>query len=466
MSAVGRSHGSRSMTSNGAKLDSVDLLVIGAGMAGATAAARAVQKGASVVVVDKAPAIGGSAVYAGFVWTAPTIEVMRRENPGADPALGARLVEGFEPALEWVRSLAVEVGDAVSVLGFGRGYPVDVAGLMMRCERIVRESQESALLTKSTVERLLVEDGAVVGAEVVDGAGNRRVIRAAHTLLASGGFGGDPDLRAQLIHPQARDMALRANRQSTGDGLRLGLAAGAAFGLEHAGFYGHVVAGHVPFSDPTEFVSRTFYHSEHGVLLNLEGKRFCDETVGDHITPLALIEQPEARALLVYDQRVHEDWELQPYVEGVEAVDKFQLAYRLGARCAIADSLDEFEELPEEWGYPGRQVLESLRDFNRQCERAETVPPRVKDATPLRTPPYYVIEVVPALTFSFGGLLINTDARVLDQHGQPIPGLLAAGADSGGVFYRAYAGGLANALVFGLQAVDTAVGSVAQPAAV
>jgi succinate dehydrogenase/fumarate reductase flavoprotein subunit len=445
---------------------SVDLLVVGAGMAGATAAARAVQKGASVVVVEKAPTIGGSAVYAGFVWTAPTIEVIRRENPGADPALGARLVEGFEPALDWVRSLGVEVGEAVSVLGFGRGYPVDVAGLMMSCERIVRDAEGSALLTNATVERLLVEGGAVVGAEVVDGAGGRREIRATHTLLASGGFGGDPELRAELIHPQARDMALRANRHSTGDGLRLGLSAGAAFGLEHAGFYGHVVVGHVPFSDPTEFVNRTFYHSEHGVLLNLEGKRFCDETVGDHITPLALIEQPEARGLLVYDQRVHQDWELQPYVEGVEAVDKFQLAYRLGARCAIADSLEEFEALPEEWGYPGPQVLESLRAFNRQCERGEPVPPRVKDATPLLTPPYYVIEVVPALTFSFGGLRIDTGARVLDEQGAPIPGLLAAGADSGGVFYRAYAGGLANALVFGLQAVDTAVASVAQPGAV
>lgn len=58
---------------------------------------------------------------------------MRRENPGADPALTARLVEGSEPALEWVRSLGAEVGEAVSVLGFRRGYPVDVAGLMMRC---------------------------------------------------------------------------------------------------------------------------------------------------------------------------------------------------------------------------------------------------------------------------------------------------------------------------------------------
>jgi succinate dehydrogenase/fumarate reductase flavoprotein subunit len=220
----------------------------------------------------------------------------------------------------------------------------------------------------------------------------------------------------------------------------------------------------VPLSDPTEFVNRTFYHSEHGVLLNLEGKRFCDETVGDHLTPLALIEQPDARALLVYDQRVHDDWELQPYVEGVEAVDKFQLAYRLGARCAIADSLHEFEELPEEWGYPGPQVLESLHAFNQQCELGEAVPARVKDATPLLTPPYYVIEVVPAITFSFGGLLIDARARALDEKGAPIPGLLAAGADTGGVFYRAYAGGLANALVFGLQAVDTAVASLA-PAA-
>ncbi len=440
---------------------SVDLLVVGAGMAGATAAARAVQNGASVVLVEKAPAIGGSAVYAGFLWTAPTVGVIRRENPDGDPALGTRLVEGFEPAVEWVRSLRVAVGDAVSVLGFGRGHPVDVAGLMMRCEKIVREAERSDLLTGSTVERLLVEDGAVGGAQVVDCAGERRVIRARHTLLAGGGFGGDPGLRAELIHPQAHDLALRANRHSTGDGLRLGRAAGAAFGFDRAGFYGHVVAGHVPFSDPTEFVNRTFYHSEHGVLLNLEGRRFCDETIGDHITPLALIEQPEARALLVYDQRVHEDWELRPYVEGVQAVDKFQLAYRLGARCAIADSLGEFAELPGEWGYPGPLVLASLRAFNEQCERGEPMPPRVKDATPLLTPPYYVIEVVPAITFSFGGLLIDAGARVLDEHGVPIPGLLAAGADSGGVFYRAYAGGLANALVFGLQAVDTAVASLA-----
>ena len=70
----------------------VDLLVLGAGMAGCAAATRAAQAGASVVLVEKTAAIGGSAAYAGFLWSAPTVDVMRRENPEADAALSSRLV--------------------------------------------------------------------------------------------------------------------------------------------------------------------------------------------------------------------------------------------------------------------------------------------------------------------------------------------------------------------------------------
>ena len=195
------------------------------------------------------------------------------------------------------------------------------------------------------------------------------------------------------------------------------------------------------------------------MLLNLDGSRFCDETIADHVSPMHLVEQPQARALLIYDQHVHDHWMMRPYVEGVEPVDKFQLAYRRGARCAVAEDLEEFAELPDEWGYPGPAVLQSLRDFNRQCETGRPWPGRTNDARPLTEPPYYVIEVIPAITFSFGGVLIDPLARVLDEAGAPIPGLLAAGADTGGVFVRAYAGGLANALVFGLQAAATALAS-------
>ena len=139
---------------------------------------------------------------------------------------------------------------------------------------------------------------------------------------------GDPALRAEHIHPLAADLPLRANTNSVGDGLRLGLSVGAAFGPPNAGFYGHLIPSKVAYNNPYEFTDLTFYHSEHGVLLNLDGKRFCDETIGDHLNTLYVLDQPEARALLVYDQRVHDEWMMAPYVEGVEPLDKFQLAYR------------------------------------------------------------------------------------------------------------------------------------------
>src|SRR6478752_9249851 len=107
--------------------EAIDLLVLGAGMAGLSAAAKAASDGASVVLVEKGPAIGGSAMYAGFIWTAPTVEVMREVNPDGDPALSARVVENYADGLNWVRSLGVEVADPVTVLGYGRGSATDMA---------------------------------------------------------------------------------------------------------------------------------------------------------------------------------------------------------------------------------------------------------------------------------------------------------------------------------------------------
>ena len=138
-----------------------------------------------------------------------------------------------------------------------------------------------------------------------------------------------------------------------------------------AGFYGHLIPSKVAYNNPYEFTDLTFYHSEHGVLLNLEGQRFCDETIGDHLNTLYVLDQPEARALLVYDQRVHDEWMMAPYVEGVEPLDKFQLAYRRSARAAVADEIEEFEALPDEWGYPGPASRDTLLEFNRQCEAGD-----------------------------------------------------------------------------------------------
>jgi succinate dehydrogenase/fumarate reductase flavoprotein subunit len=359
-----------------------------------------------------------------------------------------------------VQELGAHTGPSVELLGFGLGNRVDLAALLRALERTVRESPGCEVLLRSEPERLLLDDdGHVRGAEIVGAGGARRSIGAASTLLAMGGFAGSPELRDAYLPAGARAIPLRAAPHSDGRGLTLGLSAGGAFGAADAGFYGHLMPADIAVSDPARFSTLTFFHSEHGVLVNRRGHRFVDETEGDHLSTLATLEQPGARALLICDERVHREWMLRPYVEGLEAPDKFDLAYRAGARCATAADLDEFADLPEEWGYPGITVRETLATFNDQCRAGAPQPPRRRDRLGLTEPPYYVLEVAPAITFTFGGLLIDPDARVLRADGEPIPGLLAAGADAGGLYVRAYAGGLAAALVFGLTAAETVLTS-------
>ncbi|RZK71370.1 MAG: FAD-binding protein [Rhodococcus sp. (in: high G+C Gram-positive bacteria)] len=298
-----------------------DVLVIGAGMAGLTAAARAAISGRSVVVVEKSAAIGGSAQFAGYAWTAPSHDVMDEVNPDGDPALRRALVDGFSDGIDWIRSLGVDCTDAVTVLRYGTGHQFDTNRYIDECRRRIR-SHGGELHTSAETLSLLTLDSGVVGARV-----------------------------------------------------RL--------------------------SDGTECEIR---------------------------------------------------WITGSYVEGAAAIDKFDLAQRRGGRCGIAESLDEFAYLPEEWGYDGAAIADQIRALNAAGPDAQ--PPRRYDSKPLDEGPYYLVEACPALTFPFHGIRIDEHGRVLDATGGTISGLFAAGSDTGGLYNRAYTGGIAPALVFGLAAAD------------
>ena len=95
----------------------VDLLVLGGGMAGLTAAARAAHDGARVLVVEVADDLGGSVRFAGYAWTAPSREVVDEVLPDGDPELRHALVDRFADGVEWIRSLGVHVGEAQPILG-------------------------------------------------------------------------------------------------------------------------------------------------------------------------------------------------------------------------------------------------------------------------------------------------------------------------------------------------------------
>lgn len=438
-------------------MDELDLLVIGAGMAGLTAAAKAARDGLRVTVVEVGDDVGGSARFAGYAWTAPTREVMDEVNPGGGEALRHKIVDDFDAGIEFIRSVGVEAMPAQRILAFGQGHGFDTNQYVDTCRKVVTDAG-GEVLVRTRTEKLITEDGRVVGARVSTPDGERE-LRAHWTLLATGGFQADPDLVREHVGAQGEKMQLRSNPHSAGAGLRLAVAAGAATGGENAGFYGHLVPSGVPFADPSDFVDLSLYYSEHALLFNLENERFTDETLGDHLTTMELLDQPEARGLLVADARVHRDWIVASYVEGAVALDKYAVANRRGGRVGMAESLDELEYLPEEWGYDGAKIAAAIAQYNADAKAGTVSPGRELDPAPLDEGPWYVIECEPAITFPFHGVLIDTDARALAADRSPIPGLLCAGSDTGGVYHRGYAGGLANALVYGLAAAATAAGN-------
>jgi succinate dehydrogenase/fumarate reductase flavoprotein subunit len=439
---------------------SPDLLVLGGGMAGLAAAARAVEAGASVTVVEKAPQPGGSAALsAGIVWTAPGHETMRSVVPGGDPELSRRLVDGFAPAVEWVRSHGVFVSERwEGQMGFGSAHRVDMAGLFEAWRGRIEASGE--ILTSTAARRLLVDGGGRVAGALVTGAGGAREVRAGAVLLATGGFQGDRELRKTLLGWDADLMPVRSNPGSVGDGYRMGREAGAAASGCLGGFYGHLVPSPLPELRQEHFLPLTQYWSNHAVLVNMLGRRFADESLGDEVSNQALLRQPGARGVLLCDHRVRTTYAAaEPYPHG-QAVDRIAAAEAAGGRVARAGTLDALVEAVSGWGVVRRSLCDTLDAYAAAAGGADVAldAPLPAHPEPPREPPYYAVEVQPAITFPFGGLAVDSGGRALDRDGRPVPGLFAAGADAGGLQDRRYVGGLVLGLVFGPLAAEAALG--------
>src|SRR5919198_5366474 len=190
-----------------------DLVVAGAGMAGLVAAARARELGASVEVYEKGDRAGGSMLLSsGFAWRHRSFDDFRAECPGGDPALQRVVYERMDDALDWLESLGAPVleRDTGNPLTVGRRF--DVHGL-----------------TDTLVERA---GGVRLGDPLLS------LPEGVPLVLATGGFQGDRSLVREHVTSAADHLLLRANPWSAGDGLRLGLAAGASVSDGMSEFYG------------------------------------------------------------------------------------------------------------------------------------------------------------------------------------------------------------------------------------
>ncbi|MDE2868393.1 MAG: FAD-binding protein [Chloroflexota bacterium] len=435
-----------------------DVVVAGAGIGGLTAARTALEKGASVLVIEKAPEIGGSAaVSGGSAWTAADVDAWLSVQPGGNAAMGQALVDNYLGGVAWYESLGLQIEEQLdpTPYKFARyvhAFRPDSRTFMNDLAASVAAAGGTILTSTGLRSIHLGRDGAVAGVEA-RGGGRTVEISAGAVVLATGGFQASPDLRARYFGRWAHHVIVRGNIYSTGDGFLAALEAGAGTAGPFGRFYGHMIPAPPAKTGVHNFASVKPDFSQYSVFVNLHGQRFDDEFLGDEVTVHATVHQPEALCFLIFDERVRKI-RATGMGERPGAVDRrIENITNAGGEILEAEDLETLAaEMARRWDVSPGPLMATLHEHNAAAAADDLTMlsvPRSGGLQPLDSPPFRAIRCLPGATFTYGGAHANERAQILDLAGQPIPGLFAAGADVGGLYTRGYTGGLCVGVAYG-----------------
>jgi tricarballylate dehydrogenase len=479
---------------------SYDVVVLGGGNAALCAALSAAEQGAKVALIERAPEAkrGGNSKFTGggFRMVHHGAQDIRRVVPDLsdadiartdfgeysaeeylddlgritqyyiDPDLAETLVTNSTDTVHWLMGRGVKFlpnygrqaynhegkfkffgGIVIYANGGGAG--------LVESEYKAAAKNGIAIHYATRAMTLLHGPKGIEGVRVaVNGA--EETIRAKAIVLACGGFEANREWRARYLGP-GWDMAkVRGTRYNTGDGIRMALDIGAQSYGQWSGC--HAVAWERyagDYGDYDNWHTAGYRHSyPFGLMVNADGKRFVDEGADFRNYTYAkygraVLEQPGSYAWQLFDSQT------LPLLR-----DEYKLR---GATKVRADSLEELVSRMQDVNPAG--FMKTIQEYNAAVKRTVKFDPNIKDgkrtvglaidktnwANTMEQPPFEAYSVGCGITFTFGGLKIDTSTHVLDIEDTPIPGLYAAGELVGGLFYFNYPGsaGLMAGAVFG-----------------
>ncbi len=433
--------------------DHYDVIVAGAGIGGLCAALRAQENGATVAIIEKAETIGGSAAASGgTIWCATNIDEWHKVQPHGDQDLGAALIDHFYTGIDWLpkQGVFLHAREEPNPYKFQRTIYQFTPDVRTAMKTLANQFQARGgrIFTNTALTGLLGGNGKPIAG--VKTARSKWTARA--VILSTGGFQGNAQLRARYFGAQSNHMIVRGVPQNTGGGFQSALAAGAQPVGPFNRFYGHLLPAPPARIGLHNFLKVKPDFSEYAVLINLKGERFDDEFLGDEVTCHAIVQQPKATAILIFDQHIrHNQAALSQWPTPDDRVKNIREAR---GEVLETSSLHELARaLTNRWQIPGHTFQKTMAEYAAACAtgNGQTLSvPKSGGLIPLDTPPYYAIRTLPGITFTYGGAKVNANAQVLDKTNRPIPGLYAAGADCGGIYTRGYTGGLCMGLAYGL----------------
>ena len=416
-----------------------DVLIVGAGACGLVAALRAADAGCEVIVVERDHSPSGStSMSSGFVPAAATrfqaalgiadsperfaADIQKKAGGEADPAIVEAVTAEIGPTLEWLAdACGLEWQVLTGFLSPGhsahRMHAVPEktgAGLMARL-LAATEAAGIPIVTVAHATTLFVDgEGAVTGIEIERPGGAGETIGCDALILACNGFGGNRDLVRHNI-PAMAEAPYYGHPGNEGDAMLWGAALGAV--TRHMG----ACQGHGSLAHPHGVLITWALMMEGGVQVNAEGVRFSNEHRGYSEQAVDVLAQPGGIAWDVHDARLHH--------LGLTFPD-----YRDAVEAGAILSADTVAGLADLIKVPATALADTLAEVAR-FQRGEASDPFGRDFSgqPPLEPPYHAVRVTGALFHTQGGLVIDREARVQTEAGNPVPNLFAGGGAACGV---------------------------------
>lgn len=456
---------------------SCDVVVVGAGIAGFSAAVRAAEMGAAVILLDKSDGPLGNG---NTLMTSGSFRAGGR-NPRSKPselyasvmAEGVaypELVKGWAEncgrAVGWLTRCGVSLSEPTpgriwlepgSAICLAPVYKKDVGTRTLMAMKARLGQLGGRYLNHFNAVKLMHEHERICGVVALNGEESVE-LRGTSTILSSGGFSANKEMVRRYIGKNADQCKLRGSSYCTGDGLRMALEVGAkAVNLQY--FYGHLLSRKALTDDRFWPYPRLDSFVDEGMLVDRNGDRFVDEGRGDVAVANEVARSSDVTgATLIFD---HETWEA---ARGNAQDSNLKTP---APNPWLSDNDGELychktiKGLAELIGINSEKLAATLEQYNRALQSnvsSSLAVARTGKAKPLRAP-FYGLRVVPGITFTMGGVLVNGQCEVLDGQEMAIPGLYAAGDAIGGLMggYRGgYTGGLTQAVVTGMLAGENA----------
>lgn len=436
------------------------LVIIGAGACGLVAALAAQEAGITPLVLERDELPRGSTfMSSGFIPAAGTRfqraagvedsaemmaeDIQRKNGNQADPEIVRTLAENSAEIIEWLadtHSLPFELVQGFLYPGHRRermhATPRRTGEELMGSLLRAVEAAGIDLLTSARVTDLYKDSsGALRGLAYQQPDGSTETLGCDALLLACNGYGGNPELIQRFL-PQMSKALYYGHEGNQGDALLWGEALGAQ--LQDLGAF----QGHGSLADPPQTLISWAVMMQGGIQVNQQGQRFSNEHGGYSEQAAKVIAQPGEHAWNLYDQRIHEyllDFEDYRGAESTGCIKRF----------ASLEDLAEGLKMPLDAVKATFAEIEAL-----QASGGKDVWGRDFDPKLALKPPYFAVRVTGALFHTQGGLAISSKGQVLDQQGQPLPNLYAAGGAARGVSGSGDSGylsgnGLLSAVVMG-----------------